>query len=397
MQICNRLLLLSPHGAEPVDIGPEALIEDLVESNPLVTPAWRIRHRDVWLPLPEHPDRPWLDVLLARAVAALRAANPDLAEFLCRRILEHARPGDLHAAVQSSQFLLAHLDTIYGQWPSAAERLKTVTGGSPRFQACVQNNLAYVQCRLGQPLQACQLWLAVGLSYPQLATIWLSLRNVAEVMLDEGEERHSQLPSWEELKTQATQALSKLSWAVVDGWLRDDAPFPAYESLSVFLPGRYFPPLSSGLPPDDAGESAGRQLLADATSALAAQRPELAQTLAARAASESPKVAVAAQETASQAARQSAEGERLAEAGRFQRLVDRLDRELAHLTIDDLGAPQGTLHLIEALFGAAAAAECRARYQRRVVALSKDAAEKTVQAEQAHWLSLVQSGGKTPD
>lgn len=388
MRSCDRLLLMSPdRDATTLDMSPHALVDALIEDPPLVTPGWRIRHGDNWLTLPEHPDRPWLDVLQQRAVTALRGNEPDQTEFLCRRILEHARSVDQHFAVQSAQFLLARLETVFAQWPSAAERLKSVTSGSLRFQACVQNNLAHVQCLLGQPLLACQLWLAAATACPELVTAWLSLRNIAEVMLDEGERRHPQLPSWNELRRQADEALAKLTPADIDRWLRPDAQFPAYESLSVFFPGRYSPPLSSYFAPDDTGESAGRQLLADATSALAARHPELAETLASRAAAECPKLAVPAQEIASQAGRMRVERERTLEAQRFQRLLDRFDRELERLTIDDLEAPTATLDLIESLLGPGPVASgCRPRYQRRVVELCRDAAEASEGEERARWL-----------
>ena len=68
-----------------------------------------------------------------------------------------------------------------------------------RFGACVESNLGYVQCLLGQPRLACRHWLAAVQIWPELVPAWLSLRNLADVMLWEGARDDRELPAWRAL------------------------------------------------------------------------------------------------------------------------------------------------------------------------------------------------------
>jgi hypothetical protein len=218
---------------------------------------------------------------------------------------------------------------------------------------------------------------------------WISLKNLAEIMLAEGARRCAELPPWDELRRQAHKALLNLSAADFQRWLSPDAPFPACESLLILPVERHSPALSSHLPGDDSGLPAARRLLAQASAALAAGKDELADALAARAAAESSKLAANAQEIRVQAACMRAERERLADAQRFHRLLERFDRELEQLTLDRVDKPRATLALMQALTADTQRLhECQCRFQRRVTRLCHDAAEQSEGKDREKWLRL---------
>jgi hypothetical protein len=394
---CDRFRLLPPQPeALPIDIGGEALVEAVLDQQCLVTGQWRIQYERQWLPLAEHPKRPWLDEILRRAVDALRKDDPDQCEFLCRRLLAVARPADQDVTVRHAHFMLGYLEAAGGQWPQAARRLGELVVAPDRFGACVESNLGYVQCLLGHVRLACQHWQSAVRAWPELLPAWLSLQNLAEVMLWEGARNDPQLPAWRALREQVREGLKRISIHEVRRWLHPRAMFPACESMLILPLREYSPPLSTYLPTDDTGEAAGRRLLAEATAALASERVERAELLAARAMSESPKLAADAQQVGGEAARKRVENERLQQAERLCRLLNQFERELAGMTCDHLDAPQDTLQLMTVLVPEATTLEaCRRRYQQRVVEICWSAAERTAGAEREAWLIRANSQAST--
>jgi hypothetical protein len=382
----------------PLEIGILGVAEAIAADPPLITPGWRFLQNGRWPPLSEHLHRPWLDELLRRAQTALRAGDPDRAEFLCRRVLEHARPDDDHDAVAGAHFVVAYLQAATENWLAAAERLRGITAGPRLMQAAVNNNLAYVYCMLREPLQAYERWRMALAQQPDFAPAWLSLRNLADLMLQEGAATVAGSPRWTDLRREAAETLARLQRHQLRPWLDDDPPFPGWESVLVLPTLPHLPGLSAHLPPDNTGESAGRHLLDAATAALQAGRCHVAEVLAARARAEDPALAAAAEGVAREAGKRLATGQRRTAAERFQRRLDRFDEELHDLSLSDLLTPLRTLAFLRSETADAAVLEgCERRYRERVCERLLEAVDAGCTDEaQARYLELAACYAEAP-